>query len=149
MGWFKTGAKNTGNAVDATKGALKNLDGGNINASVKAGTKDAKGDIPLKGKDSGLEAPNTKPKDTGVEAPKPKSTAENAKDLAKNVAVGGGIGALGAFLPGLINAGKDIGQTALLADTGKKMFDALLNSPEGLTAIVAGVAIVAYISIRR
>ena len=145
--WFKSGAKNADSALDASKGALKKLD--DI-PSVKPGTTAAKGDVPLKGKDSGLEAPNTKPKDDGLEPPpKPKTAAENAGNLGRNIAVGGGIGALGAFLPGLINTAGDLGKGALLADTLKDMFNALLDSPEGLTALVAGVAVVAYISMRR
>lgn len=143
MGWFGTLAKN----ADSAKGALKNLDDIEINSSVKAATKDAKVDVPLKGKDSGLEAPNTKPKDSGVEPPK--TTAQTAKDLAKNVVVGGGLAGLGAFIPTLIDTGGKLAGGKILSDTAKDMFNALLNSPEGLAAVVAGVALVAYVSTRR
>lgn len=146
--------KNLGKNINPSA-LVKNLDGGDINTSVKAGVKDAKVDIPLttKPKDSGLEAPNTKPKDTGLEPPKAKTTAENAKDVAKNVVVGGGIAGLVAFIPGLISeAGKSattLGGAKIITDGVKDMFNSLLDSPEGLTAVVAIFGVVAYMSVRR
>lgn len=132
---------------------VKNIDGGDIAGGLKKGVKDAKVDVPLKPKDTGLDPPNTKPKDTGVEPPKAKTTAENAKDLAKNVAVGGGLGALIAFVPGLItqagNTATTLGGAKIITDGIKEMFNNLLDSPEGLTALVAIAGVVAYMSIRR
>jgi hypothetical protein len=132
---------------------VKNLDGGDIAGGIKKSVKDAKVDVPIKPKDNGLDPPNTKPKDTGVEPPKAKTTAENAKDLAKNVAVGGGLAGLAVFLPGLItqagNTATTLGGTKIITDGIKEMFNSLLDSPEGLTAVVAIAGVVAYMSIRR
>jgi hypothetical protein len=131
----------------------KNLDGGDISTSVKQGAKDAKVDIPLNSKNSGVEPPNTKPKDTGLEPPPKKSLTDQAKDLGKNVAVGGGVAGLAVFLPGLIsqagNTANTLGGAKIISDAVKEMFNALLDSPEGLTALVAVAGIVAYMSIRR
>jgi len=162
MSWIKKAGKsvNVGTIV-------KNVDGGDISTSVKQGVKDAKVDIPLntkpkdagvdapnsKPKDTGVEAPNAKPKDTGLEPPPKKSVADQAKDLGKNVAIGGGVAGLAAFLPGLItqagNTATTLGGTKIVTEAVKEMFNNLLDSPEGLTALVAVAGIVAYMSIRR
>lgn len=150
MSWIKKTGKNLNVGTVA-----KNIDGGDISTSVKQGAKDAKVDIPLntKPKDSGIEAPNTKPKDTGLDPPPKKSMTEQAGDLGRNVVVGGGFGALVAFVPGLItqagNTATTLGGAKIISDTVKEMFNNLLESPEGLTALVAVAGIVAYMSIRR
>lgn len=144
--------KNLGKNLNLTP-LVKNIDGGDIAGGLKKGVKDAKVDVPIKPKDTGLDPPNTKPKDTGVEPPPKKSVADQAKDLGKNVAIGGGLGALVAFVPGLItqagNTATTLGGAKIVTDAIKEMFNNLLDSPEGLTALVAIAGVVAYVSIRR
>jgi len=167
----RNAGRNLGGAAGAAGSAAKQLDGGKLSSAAKAGSKDAKVDIPLnkprdggveapntKPKDdAGIEAPNSKPKDTGLDAPPPpKSALDNMKDLGRRVLIGGGIagaGAGAAFLPGLLpsllDKGRDVVSLKMILDALKEMFKDVIESPEALAALVAAVGLVAYMSMRR
>jgi len=77
--------------------------------------------------------------------------------------LGGGLGLLGvggAFLPGLINAGRDVGLAGIagnvIEDVAQTVMDGLSNiigdigsNPMALGAIVASVAVVAYMGMKK
>ena len=82
---------------------------------------------------------------------------------SNSLLLGGGLGLLGvggAFLPGLINAGRDVGLAGIagnvIEDVAQTVMDGLSNiigdigsNPMALGAIVASVAVVAYMGMKK